>query len=64
MKSNWNYPTTIWVGKNRVKDLSIAAADTYVMDTEKLILSNNDTIQASASTGSVIQATVSYIGVS
>ena len=22
MKSNWNYPTTIWVGKNRVKDLS------------------------------------------
>src|SRR5210317_798727 len=24
MKSNWNYPTTIWVGKNRVKDLSIA----------------------------------------
>lgn len=47
-----------------VKDLSISAADTYVMDTEKLILSNNDTIQASASTGSVIQATVSYIGVS
>ena len=24
MKSNWNYPTTIWVGKNRVKDLGIA----------------------------------------
>ena len=24
MNSNWNYPTTIWVGKNRVKDLSIA----------------------------------------
>ncbi len=24
MKSNWNYPTTVWVGENRVKDLSIA----------------------------------------
>ena len=24
MKSNWNYPTNMWVGKDRVKDLSIA----------------------------------------
>ena len=24
MKSNWNYPTTVWVGENRAKDLSIA----------------------------------------
>ena len=23
-KTNWNYPTTIWVGQNRVKDLSLA----------------------------------------
>jgi len=23
-KFNWNYPTSIWVGKNRVKDLSLA----------------------------------------
>ena len=21
---NWNYPTTMWVGENRVKDLSVA----------------------------------------
>ena len=21
---NWNYPTTIWVGQNRIKDLSLA----------------------------------------
>ena len=21
MKSNWNYPTTIWVGENRIKEL-------------------------------------------
>ena len=21
---NWNYPTTMWVGENRVEDLSVA----------------------------------------
>ena len=24
MKSNWNYPTTMWVGKDRIKDLTNA----------------------------------------
>ena len=24
MKINWNYPTTIWVGENRIQDLSMA----------------------------------------
>ena len=24
MKSNWNYPTTMWVGKDRIKDLGDA----------------------------------------
>jgi alcohol dehydrogenase class IV len=24
VNSNWNYPTTMWVGENRIKDLSIA----------------------------------------
>ena len=24
MNSNWNYPTTMWVGRDRIKDLSIA----------------------------------------
>ena len=24
MKFNWNYPTTMWVGKNRIKDLGEA----------------------------------------
>lgn len=46
-----------------IKDLSIAAGDTYIVDTERLILDNGDTIQASASTGSVVHATISYIGV-
>ena len=24
MKINWNYPTSVWVGENRVKDLYLA----------------------------------------
>ena len=24
MKTNWNYPTSVWVGENRIKDLSVA----------------------------------------
>ena len=24
MKANWNYPTIMWVGENRVKDLNLA----------------------------------------
>ena len=27
MKLNWNYPTTVWIGENRVKDLSTACKD-------------------------------------
>ena len=26
-KTNWNYPTTVWIGENRVKDLSTACKD-------------------------------------
>lgn len=46
-----------------VKDLVVAASDTYVMDVEKLILENGDTVQASSDVAAVVQATVSYIGI-
>ena len=46
-----------------IKDLVISAGDTYIVDTERLILDNGDTIQASADTGSVLHSTISYIGV-
>ena len=26
MKSNWNYPTTVWVGENRSDDISEACS--------------------------------------
>lgn len=41
----------------------LQSGDTYVIDTEKLILSNGDMIQANASTTSTIVATISYIGI-
>ena len=29
MKSNWNYPTTMWVGEDRIKDLSVACKNLH-----------------------------------
>ena len=26
-KLNWNYPTSMWVGDNRIRDLSLACKD-------------------------------------
>ena len=46
-----------------IKDLSIAAGDTYVVDTERLVLDNDDQIQASASVDAVVYSTISYVGV-
>jgi hypothetical protein len=46
-----------------IKDLSIAAGDTYIIDTEKLLLDNGDSIRATADVDSVVNVTTSYIGV-
>ena len=43
------------------KAVTIAAGDTYVFDTEKMVLSDTDEIQAVASTDAVVVATVSYV---
>jgi glycine/serine hydroxymethyltransferase len=42
--------------------VQISATDTYVVDTEKLMLDNGDYIAASASLPDSIVATISYIG--
>ena len=44
-----------------VKDLSIDGADTYVINTEKIILDNGDTIQCVASVDSSIYPTISSV---
>jgi len=45
------------------KDVQIAGGDTFVVDMEKLVLGNGDTIQASASANSAVTATASYVGI-
>ncbi len=45
------------------KDVSIAAGDTYIIDTERLVLANGDSVQALASATSSVTMTVSYVGV-
>ena len=32
MKFNWNYPTTVWVGENRVNDLSEACKNLSIIN--------------------------------
>ena len=43
--------------------VQVQAGDTYVIDTEKLILANGDSIKANASSTSSFAVTVSYIGI-
>jgi hypothetical protein len=43
--------------------VNLQAGDTYVVDSEKLILSSGDMIKANTSGTSAISMTVSYIGI-
>jgi hypothetical protein len=43
--------------------VQIAAQDTYVIDTERLLLDNGDSIVANCTIAGVIVSTVSYLGV-
>lgn len=45
------------------KDLSLTAGDTYVIDTEKLILSDGDYLNANCTANASVVATVSSIGI-
>jgi hypothetical protein len=42
---------------------TIASGDTYIIDTEKVLLSDGDSLQASANTADSIVATTSYVGI-
>lgn len=43
------------------KDIAITASDTYLCDTERLVLSNGESIQISASAASAVNVTTSYL---
>ena len=32
MKINWNYPTSVWVGEDRIKDLSQACKNLKILN--------------------------------
>ena len=42
---------------------AITSGDTYILELEKIVLSNGDMLQASANTANVIVATVSTLGI-
>tara|TARA_B100000427_G_C15476548_1_gene581006 strand:+ start:133 stop:1290 length:1158 start_codon:yes stop_codon:yes gene_type:complete len=42
MKFNWNYPTTVWVGKNRINDLYIACENLKIV--KPLFVTDKDLI--------------------
>ncbi len=46
-----------------VKTITVDPADTYVINIEKLVLDNGDTIQCVASAGSSVYATVSSVAI-
>jgi len=45
------------------KTVTVAATDTYIIDTEKLVLGNGDFIAAKDDTGSVTVMTISYVSI-
>ena len=45
------------------KTISIPAANTFVMDTEKLVFGSGEMLQASCSAASAVTATVSYVAI-
>ena len=48
-KFNWNYPTNIWVGKNRIKDLVLACINLNIkkplLVTDKGLAKNDIVLQ-------------------
>ncbi len=52
MKSNWNYPTTMWVGENRVQDLGIACK---ILKINKPLLVTDNGLAKSNILGKVLQ---------
>lgn len=43
------------------QDIAIQAGDTFVIDSERLILDNNETVQAAADAGSSVNVVTSYL---
>jgi|688.fasta_scaffold650091_2 fructose-specific component phosphotransferase system IIB-like protein len=55
--------TGAYVGNKIYNDLLLTGKETYVIDTEKLILDPSDKLIATANVANVITSTVSYISI-
>jgi hypothetical protein len=52
-----------WGNTQIYSELRIAAKDTYILDTERILLDNGDSIYANVNSGFSITATTSYTGI-
>ena len=43
-KFNWNYPTTMWVGENRIKDISLACKTLNIK--KPLLVTDSDLVNS------------------
>ena len=43
-KYNWNYPTTMWVGENRIKDISLACQTLNIK--KPLLVTDSDLVNS------------------
>ena len=43
MKANWNYPTTVWIGEDRIKDLFTACKNLKINN--PLFVTDKDLIE-------------------
>ena len=55
------YGSNASAGTQIMKSLSLPATETFVLDTERLILESNDAVYAQASSPNIITATVSSL---
>ena len=54
MKTNWNYPTSVWVGENRIKDLSEACKNLDI--SSPLFLTDKDLINLDMTKNVILDA--------
>ena len=52
MNSNWNYPTTVWLGENRIKDLFLACENLNIKN--PLFVTDKDLINLSMVKGVIL----------
>ena len=58
MKANWNYPTTIWMGENRIKDLSQACKNLKISN--PLFVTDKDLIKSNMVNGILKELKINF----